>query len=597
MKKRLLSVVLCVMMLVSMAACGNTKNGAEVSNTPAASGQNTTGDSAGNKTGNSEDKELITLDVYSELANYSGIQGGWSGALLADKFGVQLNIIPRSEGTYETRVEAGNMGDIVVWGSDGEDYQNAIKLGLLYDWEEDNLCKEYGPYIFANLQYALENNREISGDGTTIYGFGHGVAPSASSHSAFFYTWDIRWDLYKQLGYPKVKDMDDLFDVLVKMKEICPTDEAGEPMYALSMWPDWDGDMCMYVKCLATTYFGYDGDVGLGHYNAANGEFYGALDDNSPYLQMLEWTNKLYRAGLIDPDSMSQTYDMMAEKLANGGVLFSIFNYAGRSGFNTTEHLEAGKAMLSLCPETAHTLVGGMSPYGGNRIWSIGADTKYPELCMQIINWLATPEGAMTSLYGPKGLTWDYDEEGYVYFTELGEKTNKDSKYDMTGIVYVSPDTGKSYVLSSDFNNGCIQINNTTWDSAAVNLDSKHGETYDKETWKTQLEKSFTPIQKDWVDFTGFNTTDEYFESTDYVVFPATKGFSPEDKSSELTTIWKQVTECLTQYSWKCIYAQSEGEYEYLKNEMIKKCNAYGYQECLKFSKDTAALRYSCQIK
>ena len=47
--------------------------------------------------------------------------------------------------------------------------------------------------------------------------------------------------------------------------------------------------------------------------------------------------------------------------------------------------------------------------YGGNRIWSIGAKSEYPELCMAILNWLSTPEGRMTAEYGPKDVCWYYD--------------------------------------------------------------------------------------------------------------------------------------------------------------------------------------------
>ena len=41
---------------------------------------------------------------------------------------METDIIPEAEGTYETRVEAGNLGDIVVWGSDGANYQNAVTI-------------------------------------------------------------------------------------------------------------------------------------------------------------------------------------------------------------------------------------------------------------------------------------------------------------------------------------------------------------------------------------------------------------------------------------------------------------------------------------
>ncbi|MBR6345098.1 MAG: hypothetical protein IKR70_05120, partial [Lachnospiraceae bacterium] len=80
--------------------------------------------------------EPITLTVFSQLANYSGEQTGWSADVLLEKFNVKLNIVPDLNGAYQTRMEAGDLGDIVVWGSDGSSYTNAIKAGLLYDWNE-----------------------------------------------------------------------------------------------------------------------------------------------------------------------------------------------------------------------------------------------------------------------------------------------------------------------------------------------------------------------------------------------------------------------------------------------------------------------------
>ena len=101
------------------------------------------------------DGEPIVINVYSQLANYSGIQAHWSADLLLDKFNVKINIIPDSDGTYATRMESKNLGDIVVWGADGDQYQAAVEQGLLLDWEEDGLCQEYAPYVWENYQMAL----------------------------------------------------------------------------------------------------------------------------------------------------------------------------------------------------------------------------------------------------------------------------------------------------------------------------------------------------------------------------------------------------------------------------------------------------------
>ncbi len=149
---------------------------------------------------------------------------------------------------------------------------------------------------------------------------------------------------------------------------------------------------------------------------------------------MLKFYNDLYRAGLVDPDSMTQTYDQMSAKVKSGGVLFSIFNYSGSLGYNTDAHLKAGKYMYCMKPEEAKPIVYGMNTQGGDRITTIGAKTEYPDLCMEIINYFATPEGFMTYKYGPKGETWDYDKDHNTYFTELGKKTHADGKTKMENI-------------------------------------------------------------------------------------------------------------------------------------------------------------------
>lgn len=133
-----------------LAGCGGNSSGSVDNSTEA-------GASAGSAASSSD--KPVTLTVFSELANYSGEQMGWSAKILLDKFNVVLNIIPEQDGVYETRMESGDLGDIVIWGSDGENYSKALQAGLLYDWNEDDLLTEYGPDIAANMSYALEKTQ------------------------------------------------------------------------------------------------------------------------------------------------------------------------------------------------------------------------------------------------------------------------------------------------------------------------------------------------------------------------------------------------------------------------------------------------------
>ena len=541
-------------------------------------GSSGSGSSSGSK------NEPITLTVFSQLANYSGEQTGWSADILLDKFNVVLNIVPDLNGTYQTRMEAGDLGDIVVFGSDGTDYTNAIKAGLLYDWNEDDLLAEHGTYIRDHMSKALEHNAKVKPDGDTsdtVYGFGHNVATSSENHEAFFYTWDIRWDLYKQLGYPEVNELEDLIDIFADMKEINPIDDNGNPTYAVSLWPDWDGSMVMYVKATATTYYGYD-ELGVGLYDSNTGTFHGCLEENGPYLRSLRFYNQLYQRGLLDPDSMTNTYDKMSEKLNASGTFFSIFNYAGSAAYNTDEHMSQGKMMLSLTPTNASPIAYGMSVTGGNRIWSIGAKTEYPELCMDIINYLCTPEGRLTMEYGPQGICWDYDDQGYTYFTELGKKCHNDVNTSM-----------EEAGFTGTFHDGQLQINNTTWSLSAVNPDS-NGERFDANFWLSEQTEPACETEADWRNYFGVSSVEEYMEKCNHTVAPSSE-YTEGSKDDEFQTKWDQTTNCIVTYSWNAIYAQSDAEFDQIVADMIEEANNYYYEECVAWSEQEAARRKAAE--
>ncbi|MCM1523065.1 MAG: hypothetical protein NC120_01295 [Ruminococcus sp.] len=597
--KRMLAGVISLAMMGSLAACGaTTPDVSSGSDTPEAGDLQaavTDGGGDAGDTGGASDNggggaalsdlygdDTINLTVYSQLANYSGQLTGWFAEVMKREFNCTMTIIPDSTGMFDTRMESGNLGDLVIFGSNGSDYQRAAKEGMLFDWNEDDILTEYGPYVKENMPYTIANNmrfNESIGAGNKLFGFGHNVASSTEDHEAFFYTMDIRWDLYKELGYPEINNLDDLFNVFVNMKELQPKDENGNEAYAMSLWPDWDGNMAMYVKAFATCYWGYD-EMGFGLYDVENGTYHDALEPDGPYLKALKFFNKCYQAGLIDPNSMTQTYNEMSEKVQAGGVFFSIFDYAGSQLYNGEPHLEAGKGMYPIIPADATPLCYGMNVLGGNRLWTIGANTEYPELCMAIINYLSTPEGYMTYWWGPKDVCWYYDDEGNTCFTELGELAYKDRKNTM-----MPEEWG-----GGSFNDGTFQANNTTWSKDASNPDS-NGETYNCENWRSRRVDTPYEILQDWRDYTGYFIPQEYMDSVNYKVALGTS-YSESDRSDELKIIWEQVAKCITTYSWRAIYAESDEAYEQVVAEMTAQCQGYDPNgECLAWCENEASIR------
>ncbi len=597
--KRILAGLTSMAMLGTLAGCSSSTVAPEVAPevTTAANTNAAEGDSSAAETTAAPENAVPTLQelygddtieitVFSQLANYSGKLTGWFAEVMKKEFNCEMTIIPDTDGMFDTRMESGDLGDIVVFGSNGDQYQRAVTEGMLYDFNEDDLLTNYGAYLKENMPYALTNNgnlnETVNGE-NVVYGFGHNVASSPDDHEAFFYTMDVRWDLYKELGYPEINNLDEFYQLLVDMKGICPTDENGNETYATSLWPDWDGNMVMYIKSFATCYWGYD-EMGFGLYDVETGDFHYALEEGGPYLEALKFFNKLYQAGLIDPNSMTQTYNEMSEKVTAGGTFFSIFDYAGSQLYNTEAHLTEGKAMYPMVPNDATPLCYGMNVLGGNRIWTIGANTEYPELCMAIINYLTTPEGYMTYNYGPKDACWYYDEEGNCYLTELGEAAQADRKGTM-----MPEEWG-----GGNFNDGTFQANNTTWSKDASNPDS-NGETYNYINWKSQRKDETYDILQDWRDKYGQYTFQEYMNTTNFKVALGTS-YTESKRTDDLKIIWEQVAECLVNYTWQAIYAENDDEYNRIVNEMITKCGEYDPDGlCLAWCEAEADLRCSLE--
>jgi len=565
-------VLLYAFTCLSFAGCGKKEEQDTAGNIE---GTKNTGDTSSTDN-NKDSNEPITLTVYSQLANYSGEQIGWFGQVMLEKFNVKLHIVNDEDGVFVTRMESGHLGDIVIFGDDGEEYLQAIENGMLLDWNEDNLLDEYGSYIKENMAKALEKNAKISGG--KVYGFGHGVASNATDHESFFYHPDIRWDLYKQLGYPQVNTLEDLIDVLAEMKKICPTSDTGKETYGVSLFNDWDGDMVMFVKATGALY-GYD-EFGVGLYDVENQTWQGCLEKGGMYLRCLAFYNKLFQRGLLDPDSLTQKYEGAEEDYQDGVAFWNIFNFMASIQYNTEEHIAQGKAMYPLALGDQKTLTYGLNVFGGNRVWTIGSTTQYPELCMQIINWLATPEGRMVSEHGPKGVTWDYDENGKPYLTELGLKCKADKKAEMSG------------GYSGTFGDGANQMNNITWSLDATNPES--GEPYNHTMWASFQATEKSDILNDWRQFTGFTTFDEYLNSRPHAVAVGTT-FSRTPKGDELEIIWEQVTTCIKDYSWKAIYAKDDAEFNAIVDEMIEKAYEYGYEQCAEYCINEAARRKAAE--
>ena len=523
------------------------------------------------------DDGVYRIDVYSQLANYAGVQVGWFAKIVKDKFNIELNIIPTADGVFSTRMASGNLGDLILFGNDGSEFLDAIEAGMLLDWNQGDILDKYGPDIKRNLSMALRKNSDVFGGGTKVYGFGHNVSSTPYASEAAFYHPDIRFDLYQQIGSPAIPNLMGYLDVLKRMVDAAPRSDSGLPSYAISLFSDWDGDMVMSVKCMGA-FYGYD-EFGFTLYHAETNTVQPILDDNSLYLQGLRFFNRAYQMGILDPDSATQTFSDVTEKYADGRIYWSLFSWLGPSNYNTAERLADGKGMFAVPANDQKNIVYGTNVYGSNRIWSIGSKAKYPERIMELINWLCTPEGVMTFHYGPQGVTWDYDNNNKAYLTPLGIQIHDGDK-----TVQMPISAGGGTYLDGEG-----KMNNTTFTLDEINPIT--GERYNKDFWSSELSREASYAKRVWQQAMGVLSEDELLEARNLKAVVVASDYVMAARPDALEQKWVQVSNAIKTGSWRAIYANTDAEYNRIVTDMIAQARAFGYDECLLWNIEQGRLR------
>lgn len=118
---------------------------------------------------------------------------------------------------------------------------------------------------------------------------------------------------------------------------------------------------------------------------------------------------------------------------------------------------------------------------GYGKIFTIAARSQNKEAAMKVLDWIVTPDALLLGMYGPKGVCWDVDEEGYYYLTETGY-----------GLIVKGDfvDLGEKYGgRTRGWSNTWLNVNGGwTLDDVPVIPGSAHNETYDWRSWHLMQE-------------------------------------------------------------------------------------------------------------
>lgn len=536
-------------------------------------------------------EEFIVVDVFDSQANFQGIQSGWFAKVVKDKYNMELNIIaPNVAGggdtLYEMRSAAGNLGDLIITGSDNGKLEKLVTSGLILDMSPylkdksimrfERAIRELNNPISENGIYAIPS--ELSGSSP--------LEPSEASEPTFGPY--VRWDLYERLGYPKLSTLEDLLPVLKQMQEICPYGDTGNPTYAFSFFSDWDGNLMNNAK-QPVTFYGYD-ETGFVLANAEGTDFQSIIDSDSLYMRSLKFYFDANQMGLVDPDSMTQNYDSVFDKYQNGDVLFCFWPWLSQSAYNTLNHKEEGKGFMLAPVKDMEIYSYGCRSMGNAQITiSIGSGAKDPERLADFIDWLYSPEGIqMNSAQmsggsaGPEGLTWEMSEDGPV-LTQFGVSAL------LNGDIQVPKEWGSG--LWSD------GISTLNYKPVVLTDKDDNGYPYAYQIWDSVIKMNQNQLDQNWQDYMKADSTIEYLKKNDMLVVSPGCSYTAKSEDLEMSTLRSQCKNIIVEISWKMIFAQDEETFYALQKEMQDKVKSLGYDKVLEFDLSNAKEKAKVQQK
>ena len=520
--------------------------------------------------------EPVTLEVYSQPANFQGEQPGWTAKILKDRFNLTLNIIaPQAAGSdiYAARSAAGFLGDLVVL--DNIDIQSCITAGLLYDFTPEmkslGAFEEYKgqlDYYNSSLQGVNEQQyyawpTELANTSPTSFtplsAGSPGTAPT------------VPWDYYKEIGAPDLKNLNDLISALKKMQDAHPTNAAGESAYGITLWPDWDNTSIENVNQL-TKWYGQEvnGSILLD----VDGKMIELTDDNGAYKKILQFYFDANKAGIVDPDSGTQNWDSVNQKFLNKRA-YLLWNDWQQGFWNTSERAKNGENYIMAPVGDMKLYQPSDSYYGTGRAFACGTDDPVKKDRVRILmEWMTSPQGITEIMGGIKGYTYvDSTEFSGAYDrtptgeTAIGDKNPIPEEYG-TGL----------------FKDGMLQINQWTVSSIGINPETGYG--FDPRVWPLTLKQNAVGTLNEWSERFGSSSPFQYLADHNLTKVVPFVNVNLVPDTTDISVIRTSCGPIVCDASWKMIFAKDQAEFDKLWAKLKTDLDGFGWQQLVTFDKE-----------
>ena len=568
--KKLLALLLAAVMVLGMVACAKTPATTTTSGkdtttaAPVVDNKDTTA-APDTTTGDSKVPYLGEVDVMGGEAASAGLCVGWMPDYIRQEAGVDMIGLPGDKEQIDTYLAGGELPDVTILKTT-EQLEAAIQGGMIIDLET---VKDKLPNVFETYWDACEGmvnyNKAVKSAGTgKLYGLArmfNGEPVPAYDIGGIF----LRYDAYGQVGYPEIKNYDDLLNCLIAMQDACPTTLDGGKMYAISYFSDWDtnGTISAYGYVSRTRGLWTPGvyAIDMKEYDGTTEsmKLMKQAERGSDYYDFIKFMFKANQAGLIDPNTLTQTSDDAKATVQNGGALLQWDNWG------TTYDLELQNQGIGFrrVPIGEYLCAKEMDiSYESDSQVTISSKCKNLDAACALVNFMYDPAFTISYMNGPRYQVWDYDENGAPYFVEGGYEAMNSLNFSERGCIIML-----TYHFSGQMP-GCPA-----------------GVTSDYSTWPCYQDMiadgtiTETKLIQDWKEHTsnGHHLLTDYFkENGKLILSPST---ASRTKSTDEQMLGDRIGERIATGSWACMFAADEATFEAEWDSMYADLQSMGYDD------------------
>ena len=362
----------------------------------------------------------------------------------------------------------------------------------------------------------------------------------------------VRIDALAKQGYPKLLSEDDWIAFLKQAMKDFPNTPDGQKTIGMvtpfgEPWGIAGIAGIMYEK--GGKYTGVAGNEGV-IFNHAEDKFEDYLK-NEYVLESFKWFNRLYREGILDPESFTDKSPQVQEKINSGRALSTW--YVTPSLANNKKLIAAGHPEMQYItlPIQSNTQIQrkekrlmdvmNLYPYSTAVITK---NAKDPKRIVELLDWIATEEGQLLIQSGIEGKHYTV-ENGKRVPTEyyLKEINNPDNKmgfglFDFLGRDRRASKSGEPYAFAND------------------------PELKDKLSQTKETMEAYNKL--------GYKTSDEYWIKNTVGVKAGIIPSIKLDPTSELAQIHQKMVDVRVKNTPRLIMAKDDAEFQKIWEEVLR---------------------------